>query len=182
MYPQLINNLVFVAKGTRPCNKKDCAEICKEPGAASSKYVLGWWWLMNILIVAHVFNSFILSPLMMPSPSICFALSPGVSSSECHSRIPSSHFSTMNKSKDVRWKEDNLNVKMTTCVSSAKESSQRWSVYLLTSHCCAVELNSYIVVFARKTINFCVTNYDKYSRTSLKNGVILICILRRAKN
>lgn len=62
------------------------------------------------------------------------------------------------------------------CFIIGKKFAKMKCMYLLTIHCCAVELHSYVAVCARKTVNFCVTKYDKYLGTSMINDVILICI------
>ena len=100
----------FAAKGERPC-QTDC---CKpEPDSANSHYILSWWWLMNILVAAHIFSGLVLSPLKMPSPSISYAMSPRISS-ECHQTLSAKNVSSSNSiknnntDKDVRWKNDRL--------------------------------------------------------------------------
>ena len=100
----------FTAKGERPC-QTDC---CKpEPDSANSQYILSWWWLMNILVAAHIFSGLVLSPLKMPMPSISYAMSPRISS-ECHHTLSAKNISSSNSikndntDKDVRWKHGRL--------------------------------------------------------------------------
>ena len=89
-----------------------------------------WGWLMNILIIAHIFSSLLLSPLSMPSLSISNAVSPGFLSSESRiKRRRSLQFSIENSSKDVRWNTDEPITQEIQASSMLRENSvQRWSV------------------------------------------------------
>ena len=85
---------------------------------------------MNILIIAHIFSSLLLSPLSMPSLSISNAVSPGFLSSESRiKRRRSLQFSIENSSKDVRWNTEEPITQEIQASSMLRENSvQRWSV------------------------------------------------------
>ena len=86
-----------------------------------------WGWLMNILILAHIFSSLLLSPLSMPSLSISNAVSPGFLSSESRiKRHRSLQFSIENSSKDVRWNtEEPITQEIQTSSTLRENSAQR---------------------------------------------------------
>ena len=122
----------LVAKGSRPCTQ-ECCEVTDlvgggSPDSANSKYILSCWWLTNILIIAHIFSSLMLSPLSMPSLSISNAVSPGLSSPSL-TRRHFSQFSIKSSSKDVRWKTDDpITQELQTSSKLRGNSAQRWSV------------------------------------------------------
>ena len=101
--------------------------ITGDPDSANHNYQMTWGWLMNVLILAHIFSSLLLSPLSMPSLSISNAVSPGFISSESRiKRRRSLQFSIENSSKDVRWNtEEPITQEIQTSSMLRENSAQR---------------------------------------------------------
>ena len=125
----MISFFSFAAKGSRPCTQECCESptVKGEPDSANHNYQMTWGWLMNILILAHIFSSLLLSPLSMPSLSISNAVSPGFLSSESRiKRRRSLQFSIENSSKDVRWNtEEPITQEIQTSSTLRENSAQR---------------------------------------------------------
>ena len=121
--------ILSAAKGSRPCTQECCEAATVKDGAPDSatyNYQMSWGWLMNILIIAHIFSSLLLSPLSMPSLTISNGVSPGFLSSESRTRRHSSQFSIEKSSKDVRWKPDDpITQELQTSSTSRENSAQR---------------------------------------------------------
>ena len=90
---------LFSAKGSHPV-----ANCPNEPDGAlsNSQHILGLWWLMNIIVAAHVFSGAILSPLSMRLSHTSKPASPRILSGSRKGKL-CSYSSEKSASQDFRW-------------------------------------------------------------------------------